>query len=82
MAQASTTQSHNFLPNKIGQGLMVSQQPLNKPGQHKTQSMARMYSSQAAGSPERGTRGSVGAAAPKLSAQKSPGKSFKHARNA
>lgn len=84
MAQAHSTQSHNFLPSKIGQGIMTAQQPLNKPGQgsKNTQSMARMYASQTATSPERGTRGSVGPAAPKLSAQKSPGKSFKNARNA
>ena len=84
MTQASTTQSHNFLPTKIGQGMMVAQQPLNKPGQTqaKTQSMARMYSSQTAQSPDRATRGSIGPSALKLSAQKSPGKSFKHARNA
>lgn len=84
MAQAHATQSHNFLPSKLGQGTMVAQQPLSKPGQSgkNTQSMARMYSSQTAASPERGTRGSVGPCAPKLSAQKSPGKSFKNARNA
>ena len=39
--------------------------------------MARMYASQAAAcSPERGVRASFGAAAPKMSAQKSPGKNF------
>ena len=60
---------------------MAGQQPLNKPGQPKTASMARLYQSVNAQSPERATRGSVGPSAPKLSAQKSPGKSFKHARN-
>ena len=43
--------------------------------------MARMYASQAACSPERGTRASFGAAAPRMSSQKSPSKSFKNARN-
>ena len=35
VTQASGTQSHNFLPSKIGCGIM-SQQPLGKPGAQQT----------------------------------------------
>lgn len=35
VTQGNGTQSHNFLPSKIGCGIM-SQQPLSKPGQQQT----------------------------------------------
>jgi len=93
--QMTTTQSHNFLPSKIGCGV-ISQQPLAKPGQQnptmltaKTNSVARLYSSNKEPqsmdtTPTGSSTGTsmVGPAALKMSAQKSPGNTFKHTRNA
>lgn len=93
--QANGAQSHTFLPTKIGSGVLQNQ-PLQKPGQvnpsllhGQTKSVARLYqTTKEIGSAETTPSGSstgtthVGPAAVKMSATKSPGKTFKHTRNA
>ena len=94
--QATLTQSSNFLPSKIGCGVLQNQ-PLHKPGQvtpvllnGQTKSVARLYQTggkEGVQSSETTPSGSsignnqVGAGAVKMSATKSPGGNFKHARN-
>ena len=77
-AMTSSQSSHNFLPSKIGTGVLTQQ---------KTSSVARLYVSnkdqQQSTEPSPSGISANGVAVNSLrpSAQKSPGKTFKHGRN-
>ena len=79
-AAMASTQSHNFLPSKIGTGVLNQNS--------KTNSAARLYSTnngkeQQSTEPSPASISATGVAVNNLrvSSQKSPGKSFKNARN-